>query len=144
MNDEDDIPHGLTKEQWAGILEDLKKREAASQKRSETVKAKAAAKKAERMARAPVDLDDAWRRHADTCPHPAYSQAATEWFRENGRFQFEGTMWRRERRFQTTNSGKGKRLRSITYYGDDGRVVTTYDEGPNRRNDSNRDWGLPD
>ncbi|KEA04501.1 MULTISPECIES: hypothetical protein [Rhizobium/Agrobacterium group] len=144
MSDEDDIPQGLNREQWAGILVELNKREAANQKRSETMKAKAAAKKAERLALPPVDLDEAWRRHADTCPHPAYSQAATGWFRENKSFDFDGTAWRRERRFQTSNSGKSKRLRSITYHGADGRVVTSYDEGPNRRNDSDRDWGLPD
>lgn len=71
MSDEDDIPQGLNREQWAGILVELNKREAANQKRSETMKAKAAAKKAERLALPPVDLDEAWRRHADTCliPH---------------------------------------------------------------------------
>jgi hypothetical protein len=144
MSDEDDIPQGLTKEQWMGILADLGRREAANQKRSTTMKAKAAAKKAARLALPPTNLDDAWKRHSSTCPHPAYSQAATDWFRENRNFAFDGTVWRRERRFQRTNSGKGERLRSITYYGDDGRVISAYDEGSNRRNDPERDWGLPD
>ncbi|MBO9134500.1 hypothetical protein J5289_27000 (plasmid) [Rhizobium sp. B230/85] len=70
MSDEDDISQGLNREQWAGILVELNKREAANQKRSDTMKAKAAATTAERLALPPLDLDEAWRRHADTCPHP--------------------------------------------------------------------------
>ncbi|WP_156381073.1 hypothetical protein [Aminobacter sp. DSM 101952] len=145
MDDHDeDIPLGLSKEQWMSMLDEVERRDAANRKRSETMKAKSAAKRAERLARPPANLDEAWARHADTCPHPAYSLAAQTWFRENLRFYFDGTFWRRERRYQTTNSGKGRRLRSLTYYGEDGRVVTTHEVGPNRRNDPDRDYGLPD
>lgn len=144
QDDEEDIPLGLTKEQWADMLAEVKKRDAISRKRTATQRANAEAREAERLSKPPVDLDDAWQRHAAACPHPAFSDASKAWFRENSTFEFEGTLWRRERRFQTTNSGKSQRLRSIKYYGADGRVVTTFDDGPNRRNDPARDWGLPD
>jgi hypothetical protein len=139
----EDIPLGLTKEQWTDILTELERREVANRKRSATMKAKAAAEKAKRLAQPPSSLDDAWRRHADSCPHPPYSEAATTWFRENRSFDFDGTSWRRERRLQTTNSGNGKSVRSITYFGADCRVVETLNN-TNRRNDEARDYGLPD
>lgn len=141
---DEDIPLGLSKEQSAEMLAGVRRQEAANRKRSETLKSRAAAKRAERLSRPPANLDEAWWLHAQKCPHPAYSEAAAGWFRENRYFEFDGTMWRRERTFQTTNSGKGKRLRSITYHGDDGRVVTTCDVGSNRRNDETRKWGLPE
>ncbi|MFC6049473.1 hypothetical protein ACFPYM_16745 [Methylobacterium hispanicum] len=142
MDDDDEIPLGLSKEEWAAMVADAERREAASKKRSETRKAHADAEKAARLARPPVDLDEAWRRHADTCPHPSGSNEASAWSREHHRFAFDGTTWRRERTFQKTNSGKGERLRSVVYYGDDGREVTTFDAGPNRRNDEDRNFGL--
>ncbi len=126
------------------MLAEAEKRDAANKKRSATMRAKAAAQKAARLTQPPANLDDAWQRHAETCPYPPYSDEASAWFREHSRFEFDGTTWRREKTYQKTNSGKGKRLRSITYYGADARVVTTYDAGANRRNDPERDWGLPD
>lgn len=142
--EDEEIPLGLSKEQWENMLKEVEKREATNRKRAATRRANEAARKAERLSRPPIDLDDAWRRHADSCPHPAYSELSRAWFRENPHFEFEGTTWRRERTFQTTNSGKNKTLRSVSYHSQDGRVVTTFDTGANRRNDPERDHGLPD
>lgn len=144
QDDQEDIPLGMSKEQWADMLADVERREAINRKRTATRRANAEAKEKERLSKPPVDLADAWRRHAASCPHPAFTDASKAWFRENSTFEFDGTRWRRERRFQTTNSGKGQRLRSIQYHGADGRVVTDFDDGPNRRNDPERDYGLPD
>jgi len=143
-DEEEEPPLGISREQWRGMLADVRKREIANKKRSETLRAKAAARKAAELSQPPRDLDEAWRRHADQCPHPAYSTAARTWFREHPSFEFDGTSWTRKVRRERSNSGKTMQLRSIVYHGADGRTVTAFDDGPNRRNDPDRDWGLPD
>jgi len=137
--DEETPPLGLSREDWHAMLADVRKREISNKKRSETMKAKAAARRAERLSRPPTNVAEAWRRHADSCPHLPMSPEARTWFRENRTFEFDGTRWTREIRRQLSNSGKTKKLRSITYYAADGRTEVEFDDGPNRRNDPSRE-----
>lgn len=144
-NSEDETPPlGLSQEIWQAMLADVRKQEAANKKRSETMKLRAAVKKAEQLLHPPKSIKEAWRRHADNCPHFPMSPEAKSWFRENLSFEFDGTRWRREVNRQLSNSGKTRPIKSIIYYAEDGRTIIEQDEGPNRRSDPKRDYGLPD
>lgn len=58
-------------------------------------------------------------------------------------FTYAGTIWRRDRLTQTSNSGKTTYTKETTFTAADGRVVSR-DAGlpTNRRSDPNRNWGL--
>ena len=133
----------LSDELMDELSPELRRYAEASQKRSAAMKAYHARKKAERLARPPSSLDEAWKRHADACPHPRGTSEATAWYRD-AKFDFDGTHWLRRVQYQTSNSGKTRFVNKITYHGDDGRTVVTKDDGLNRRNDPSRNWGLPD
>jgi hypothetical protein len=117
--------------------------EAIQAERRATLKAKKDARDTKRLSQPPATVEDAWSRHLGAQPRMSREKFHT-WFRENGKFEFDGTMWRRERVTRWSSKGKTRHTVRISYHGDDGRVETTIDLEPERRQDPNRNWRLPD
>jgi hypothetical protein len=123
----------LSDEQWQNILaerEALDHREAARQ-----------AKRRERLAKPPVDHEDAFWRHYNGCQTPDERKALIKGI---SKFEFEGGLWTRRTMPMRSNSGKNVMSWNPTYVSESGLVVGE-GRGPlNRRNDPKRNWGLPD
>jgi hypothetical protein len=144
MEGDEDLPLGLSKEEFAQMVAELERKESANRKRSETMEAKAAAKRAERLSRPPVDHEDAYWRYVDTCPFLPYTEERKAWLRDNPRFEFEGKRWRREVAPMRSNSGKTVVAWNPSYVAEDGERVQGDRAPKNRRNDPDRNWGLPE
>ncbi len=139
-----EVQRGVSLEITEEELAKLERRSAAAKKRSETMRLKREAAEAARLAKPPVSLEDAYYRHWRTCPHPKYSEGSKRWIQENPWFEFEGKRWQRRASFMRSNSGKTTSLRSVTYFAEDGEKVTEESSPLNRRNDPDRNWGLPE
>jgi hypothetical protein len=89
-------------------------------------------------------LNGAWWEWVDAnCPSKS-PRARGKWMHANV-FTYDGTTWHRDRGTMKSNSGKTTYTTSETFVGADGRVVSRDSGRPlNRRNDPERDWGLPD
>ncbi len=89
-------------------------------------------------------LNDAWWDWVNAnCPSKARRERG-KWMYANV-FTYDGTTWQRDRGTMKSNSGKTTYTTSETFVGADGRVVSRDNGRPlNRRNDPERDWGLPD
>lgn len=89
-------------------------------------------------------LNAAWWDWVDKgCPSRA-KRARGRWMHENT-FTFDGTTWLRDRQTSKSNSGKTTYTDAETFIGGDGRVITRdFGKRLNRRNDPDRNWGLPD
>lgn len=81
------------------------------------------------------------------CPGKS-SNARGKWMREHqGEFEYDGTKWTRSASPMRSNSGKTVVHWTIGFKGEDGRIVHNLDISPpvkNRRNDPDRNWGLPE
>lgn len=98
----------------------------------------------ERLAKPPLTHEDAYWRHYNSNPHPPQSKEGRAWLKENPWFEFNGKRWRRETSPMKSNSGKTIVAWNPTYYAEDGEVVKGFHRAPNRRNDPDRNWGLPE
>lgn len=140
FSDEKSPSDNFSDEEWQNLLaysEFQSRREAARE-------AKAEAKRLARRSKPPVDHEDAYWRHVNGSPYPTYSDDHKVWITENPKFEFQGVLWTRFTRPMKSNSGKTTMAWNPYYVSEDRHMVG---EGPapkNRRNDSRRDWGLPD
>jgi hypothetical protein len=69
------------------------------------------------------------------------ARARGRWMSANT-FEYEGTTWTRDYLPLKSNSGKNVVDSSIIFHGADGRTIHKNSGSPNRRNDSERNWGL--
>ena len=90
------------------------------------------------------ELETAWWQWVNEgCPSRS-PRTRGRWMRENT-FTYAGTTWTRNAQSMESNSGKTTYTLSQTFCGADGRVVHEETGRPlNRRNDPERDYGLPD
>lgn len=86
-------------------------------------------------------LEAAWWKWVDeNCPSKS-PRVRGKWMRENT-FSHEGMVWQRDMLPYKSNSGKTIVDRSTTFCSEDGRVIRSPANSPNRRNDPDRNWGL--
>lgn len=119
------------------------------QRKEEAKRAREEAKRQEWLAqqeerrRNPKTPIDAYRNWMETCPHPSGSKKRKEWKRDNP-LVFNGVTYVDQWSPQLSNSGKTTRWAGWLT-GSDGSHHTITDEHiNNRRNDPNRNWGLPE
>lgn len=87
-------------------------------------------------------IEDAWWNWVnENCPSES-PRARGRWMNSH-KFEFDGTVWTRDRVGYKSNSGKTIVDNAVSFHGADGRVIAkSPSEFPNRRNDSERNWGL--
>lgn len=88
------------------------------------------------------ELEEVWWKWVDeTCPYKT-SRARGKWMQEST-FKHDGTVWTRTYQPMKSNTGKSTVDRSIYFVGADGRRFESVAGAPNRRNDPERNHGLP-
>ena len=89
-------------------------------------------------------LNKAWWDWVDINCSSKSKRTRGRWMHSNV-FEFDGTVWKRNWGAMTSNSGKTKTTTSEVFVGADGRTIGYQLDIPlNRRNDPNRNWGLPE
>lgn len=126
------------------MLDEAEREDAKAHKREQKAAERRRQKEAERLAKPPLTHEDAYWRHYNSNPHPPQSKEGRAWLKENPWFEFNGKRWRRETSPMKSNSGKTIVAWNPTYYAEDGEIVKGFHRAPNRRNDPNRNWGLPE
>jgi hypothetical protein len=89
---------------------------------------------------------DAYYNQMEKCPYSylANPKERREWKKQNPTFEFNGVTYRDHWSPQLSNSGKTPRWMGYLT-GSDGSSIMIKDEHiNNRRNDPNRNWGLPE
>lgn len=88
------------------------------------------------------ELEEAWWEWVNkNCPHKS-PRARGKWMYENT-FEYDGTTWTRSYQAMKSNSGKSTVDSSTYFVGSDGRRFEKEAGSPNRRNDPERNHGLP-
>jgi hypothetical protein len=122
---------------------DEEKQKRAEQRRLDReAKREAAREERRRNPKSPID---AYYNHMENCP-PGWldPKERRAWKKENPTFEFNGVTYRDHWSPQRSNSGKTTRWMSYLT-GSDGSSVLIKDEHiNNRRNDPERNWGLPE
>lgn len=82
-----------------------------------------------------------WKWVDDNCPSQS-PRARGKWMHANT-FTYDGTTWKMQSMGYKSNSGKTTRYETV-FVGEDGRRVESMPVPKNRRNDPERNWGLPE
>jgi hypothetical protein len=128
------------------FAEECRKAEEKAKRQEERRLAREAEREAacEGRRRNPTSPIDAYYNHMERCPYASGTKERRAWKKENPTFEFNGIMYRDHWSPQLSNSGKT--IRWMGYLtGSDGSTIVIKDEHiNNRRNDSTRNWGLPE
>jgi rubredoxin len=92
----------------------------------------------------PRTVKDAYFRHYYSNPYPPRSKEGKAWLKDHPRFAWDGAVWRWSYSVMLSNSGKSVRDYGQTFFAEDGRTSADPRLPPNRRNDPERNWGLPE
>ena len=129
------------------VIEYCRKADEKEKRKEERRLAREAKREAEREERRqnPKSPIDAYYNHMESCP-PFWLDPKEHrtWKMANPTFEFNGVTYRAHWISQLTNSGKNTRWMGYLTGSDGSRVIIKDDHVNNRRNDPERNWGLPE
>ena len=100
--------------------------------------------KREERCQNPKSPIDAYCNHMESCPPFWLEKERLAWKKANPTFEFSGVTYRDHWSPQRSNSGKTTRWMGYLTGSDGSKIEIKDDHINNRRNDSERNWGLPE